>query len=71
MIPLELADVVVSPSRYVIDWMQAQGWRVPADTRVIPYLTRFVATGEAQPRVDVATGPVRRVAFFGVQSPTR
>src|SRR5436190_1872811 len=62
---IELADVVVSPSRYVIDWMQAQGWRPPPDTRVIPHLTRFVATGEAQPRVDVAAGPVRRFAFFG------
>jgi glycosyltransferase involved in cell wall biosynthesis len=62
---IELADVVVSPSRYLIDWMQAQAWDLPADSRVIPHLTRSVATGEAQPRVDVAEGPVRRVAFFG------
>jgi glycosyltransferase involved in cell wall biosynthesis len=62
---IELADVVVSPSRYVIDWMEAQGWRVPAGSQVIPHLTRSLATGEAQPRVEVAAAPVRRVAFFG------
>jgi glycosyltransferase involved in cell wall biosynthesis len=62
---IELADVVVSPSRYVIDWMQGQGWQVPADARVIPHLTRSVATGEPQPRAVAEPGPVRRIAFFG------
>jgi glycosyltransferase involved in cell wall biosynthesis len=62
---IELADVVVSPSRYVIDWMQAQGWKLPAGSRVIPHLTRSVATGAPQPRMKAAEGPVRRVAFFG------
>jgi hypothetical protein len=62
---IELADVVVSPSRYVVDWMGEQGWELPADTRVIPHLTRFAATGEGQPRVEVETGPVRRIVFFG------
>jgi hypothetical protein len=33
---LELADVVVSPSAYLIRWMQEQGWRLPERTRVIP-----------------------------------
>src|ERR671937_271728 len=41
---IELADVVVSPSRYLVDWMREQGWRLPSDTRVIPHLTRSVAT---------------------------
>src|SRR5262245_29497455 len=62
---IELADVVVSPSRYVIDWMREQRWQLPADSPVIPYLTRFDATGEAQPRIDAAGGPVQRIAFFG------
>jgi glycosyltransferase involved in cell wall biosynthesis len=62
---IELADVVVGPSRYVIDWMQQHGWRLPADTRVIPHLSRFDATGEAQPRVEPGTGPVQRIVFFG------
>src|SRR5438132_1389857 len=43
---VELADVVVSPSAYLLAWMEAQGWNLPDDTRVIPYLTRSAATGE-------------------------
>jgi O-antigen biosynthesis protein len=61
---LELADVVVSPSQYVVGWMQQQGWRLPP-TRVIPYLSRSAATGEQQPRMAVADGRVERIAFFG------
>ena len=62
---IEFADVVVSPSRYVADWMTEQGWRLPADSRVIPLLTRFDVTGEPRRRLDATSGPVRRIAFFG------
>ena len=64
---VELADVAVSPSAYLLDWMRSQGWRLPARTHVIPYFTRSTATGE-----PVAKAPVRsdgsrleRLAFFG------
>jgi glycosyltransferase involved in cell wall biosynthesis len=64
---LELADVVVSPSAYLIAWMRAQGWQLPERTHVIPYFTRSGATGEATDRQPEATGDdrVRRIAFFG------
>jgi glycosyltransferase involved in cell wall biosynthesis len=62
---IELADEVVSPSAYVETWMRGQGWRLPEESRVIPYLTRAVATGEPQKRTDAAAAPVRRIAFFG------
>ena len=63
---LELADVVVSPSAYLVGWMRAQGWRLPDRTLIIPYLTRSVATGEDAPIADAGDErPVRRVAFFG------
>ncbi len=62
---LELADVVVSPSRYVLGWMKRQGWRLPSRTSVIPYLSRSAATGEPQPRAEIADGRVERIAFFG------
>jgi glycosyltransferase involved in cell wall biosynthesis len=63
---VELADVVVSPSAYLLDWMRGQGWRLPERTLVIPYFTRSDATGEtpwvaARPEPD----PIRRFAFFG------
>jgi glycosyltransferase involved in cell wall biosynthesis len=62
---VELADVVVSPSRYLIEWMRAQGWRLPENSLVIPYLTRFSATGVARPRGEASAHDVRRLTVFG------
>jgi glycosyltransferase involved in cell wall biosynthesis len=63
---LELADVVVSPSAYLVDWMRGHGWRLPERTLVIPYLTRSAALGDPPP-VPAAdgAGKLRRIAFFG------
>jgi glycosyltransferase involved in cell wall biosynthesis len=63
---IELADVLVSPSAYLVEWMRRQGWRLPARTLVIPYLSRSGATGEPPPAVRVdGDGRVERLAFFG------
>jgi glycosyltransferase involved in cell wall biosynthesis len=62
---VELADVVVSPSAYLLEWMREQGWRLPEPSLVIPYLTRSAATGEAPPEAAPRDGQVRRIAFFG------
>jgi glycosyltransferase involved in cell wall biosynthesis len=62
---VELADVAVSPSAYLLDWMRNEGWRLPERAFVIPYLSRSSATGEAQRRGPVNGGRVERIAFFG------
>ena len=63
---VEVADVVVSPSAYMVDWMREQGWRLPEQTLVIPLITRSGATGEAPPQPQTRTnGKVERLAFFG------
>lgn len=63
---VELADVVVSPSAFLLGWMRGQGWRLPERTFVIPYFTRSTATGEpaTKARVDPGTR-LERLAFFG------
>ena len=62
---VELADAVVAPSRYVVEWMRGQGWRLP-QTFVVPYFSRSAATGEERPRpAPVATVGIRRISFFG------
>jgi O-antigen biosynthesis protein len=63
---VELADVVVSPSAYMVAWMRDQGWRLP-EARVIPLVTRAAAMNERIPsRIDVdADRPVDRLVFFG------
>ncbi len=62
---VEIADVVVSPSAYLVDWMRGEGWRVPDSTFVIPYFNRSAATGEVPPRAALNGGRVERLAFFG------
>jgi glycosyltransferase involved in cell wall biosynthesis len=63
---VELADVVVSPSAFLVDWMRRQGWRLPEHTLVIPYFTRSSAVGEpAQKAVHELDEPLKRLAFFG------
>jgi glycosyltransferase involved in cell wall biosynthesis len=62
---VELADVAVCPSRYVLDWMAGHGWRLPSTLRVIPYFTRSSATGEPRPVAAKVNGGIERIAFFG------
>jgi glycosyltransferase involved in cell wall biosynthesis len=62
---VELADVVVSPSSYLVDWMRGERWRLPERSFVIPYLSRSTATGE-RPAAGRTNGDrVERIAFFG------
>jgi glycosyltransferase involved in cell wall biosynthesis len=60
---VELADVVVSPSAYMLDWMRRRGWAVPHAV-VAPYFTHAAVEGGAPERVFVADR-IRRVVFFG------
>jgi glycosyltransferase involved in cell wall biosynthesis len=62
---VELADAVVSPSAYLLDWMRRETWQLPPETVVIPYLTRSVATGEPPARAQTGNGRVQRISFFG------
>jgi O-antigen biosynthesis protein len=63
---VELADVVVSPSAYMIEWMRRKGWRLP-EARVIPLVTQATAMDEPPSvRADVnGDRPVERLVFFG------
>jgi glycosyltransferase involved in cell wall biosynthesis len=62
---VELADVAVCPSAYVLEWMRGEGWRVPGESVVVPYLSRAAATGEGVARMSAPDTPPRRIAFFG------
>ena len=63
---VELADIVVSPSAYLVEWMRERGWRVP-EARVIPLITRATAMGEppARDRDVNAAGRLERLTYFG------
>jgi glycosyltransferase involved in cell wall biosynthesis len=57
----ELADVLVSPSAFLLEWMREQGWELPERALVIPYFTPRATAHAQRPTPD----PLRRLAFFG------
>jgi len=61
---VELADAVVSPSGYLVDWMRREGWQLPERTSVIPHVSRAGATGRPPPAAPELRA-VERLAFFG------
>lgn len=61
---VELADAVVSPSAWLLDWMRAHDWPVPESARVIQYVRQSAALDET-PTLAPSEAAVRRLAFFG------
>jgi glycosyltransferase involved in cell wall biosynthesis len=59
---IELADAVVSPSRFLLQWMQDRGWQLP-QSFVAPYFTQSTADGVSV--TPAATAKLKRLAFFG------
>ena len=57
----ELADVVISPSRYLLRWIDRWGWRCPARTFVHPYVSPVspMRPADRRPRA------IRELVFFG------
>jgi glycosyltransferase involved in cell wall biosynthesis len=60
----ELADAVVSPSAWLVEWLRAHRWPLRDSVHVIQNLWQSVALGEpVQPAGSGAR--IRRLAFFG------
>ena len=57
---VELADDLVCPSQYLVDWMREHGWPLPASTRVLQNALPPVVP--APPR---AAEPINEIVFFG------
>ena len=58
------ADVVVSPSQYLLGWMQQNGWELPPETYVAPYVLPdgMLANRRSAPQQSTK---VRELVFFG------
>ena len=59
-----LADAIVSPSKWLLDWMRSREWPVPDSARVVPYIRQSAAFGETVARAPTGH-QIRRLAFFG------
>ena len=58
-----LADVVISPSQYLLNWCLAEGWKFPKNTFVQPYV---LPESPAVPAEKSRTcHEVREIVFFG------
>jgi glycosyltransferase involved in cell wall biosynthesis len=58
------ADIVVSPSQYLLNWMQLNGWELPEQTYVTPYvLPKTVLSENSAPRQK--RKDIREIVFFG------
>lgn len=59
-----LADVVISPSGYLLDWMTQQGWKLPqrsfVQQNILPYDAR-----RAQGAHDAGCRTIDEIVFFG------
>jgi glycosyltransferase involved in cell wall biosynthesis len=60
---VELADAIVSPSRWLVGWLRDHGWSLPQSVNVIQNLWESAALGE--PVAPVSSSRIRRLAFFG------
>jgi GT2 family glycosyltransferase/glycosyltransferase involved in cell wall biosynthesis len=63
----EFADVIVGPSRHLIDWMLGHGWQLPPERHVIPYFTEghVADLDRTVGSDDVAGAPLTELVFFG------
>jgi glycosyltransferase involved in cell wall biosynthesis len=62
----ELADLVFSPSRYLLDWVRAEGWRLPEAVLSHPnLLPRRFRIAEPDPAPRPMGEPVEELVFFG------
>jgi O-antigen biosynthesis protein len=57
------ADIVVSPSQYLLRWMKTNGWKLPARTYVAPYLRPGGKLFESPTRRKKEQ--IREIVFFG------
>jgi len=62
---VERADVVMSPSAYLVDYMRQRGWRLPRRTFVQPYARPRSVRRLADETAAQTPAPPRELVFFG------
>jgi glycosyltransferase involved in cell wall biosynthesis len=60
----ELADALISPSHYLIDWMKSRGWLMPPAHQVIQNIVPLPAGVVARQQYR-ETEAIREIVFFG------
>jgi O-antigen biosynthesis protein len=63
-VSISAADIVTSPSQYLLRWMQENGWELPERTYVAPYILPQGLLSEA-PAPSARRKDVHEIVFFG------
>jgi glycosyltransferase involved in cell wall biosynthesis len=59
---VEMADIVVSPSEYMLGYVREIGWNLPAESFALPNVNRLATRTQAR----MSSGePARQIVFFG------
>ncbi len=61
-VSVELADVVVSPSRYMVQWMKGQGWKLNEVQVRQNILSKYRSETEL---ANAPIQPIKEIVFFG------
>lgn len=62
---VELADVVISPSRYMLEWMRNDGWELPERSYVAQNLLDLPGTETVSRQKTTAASAIHELVFFG------
>jgi glycosyltransferase involved in cell wall biosynthesis len=63
-VSVSAANVVTSPSQYLLGWMQQNGWELPQRTYVAPYVLPQGLLSE-KPAPRPGRNEIREIVFFG------
>jgi glycosyltransferase involved in cell wall biosynthesis len=63
-VSISAADIVTSPSQFLLGWMQENGWELPEQTYVAPYVLPQGLLSEV-PAPRSARNEIREIVFFG------
>ncbi|GAA5891062.1 hypothetical protein JCM5296_007365 [Sporobolomyces johnsonii] len=61
----ELADVVVAPSEYMLEYARSRGWELPANAFVIPNVVKAPPLASSTSSPSAGVHPVKELVFFG------
>ena len=66
-VSISAADIVTSPSQYLLGWMQQNGWELPERTYVAPYVLPRGLQGllSEAPAPQHRKTEIREIVFFG------
>jgi glycosyltransferase involved in cell wall biosynthesis len=68
-----MADIVISPSAYMLDWISSRGWQVPERAYVQQHVPRLASGNPATAGTQAVAPPreVEEIVFFGRLEPRK